>query len=208
MQRHLTSPRGPSPPRPAMENPGKGTMRERTACNASTPGHLGGTSDGAQHAPAGQRQNPPPGDSRGFLGGGLVLAGEGSCHPIQVLEEESTSPCYEACSGAGSQPDNSTSQSCCCLEPDAPSKARLSFTNHDAGASRSFCRAWAPPQPVLVRSHCPEELYKTRLGPKTHMKGKGKQKHQEGREHIRGETAPSIAARLLPLARHPPGLSW
>lgn len=29
---------------------------------------------------------------REFLGGGLVLAGEGSCHPIEVLEEESTSP--------------------------------------------------------------------------------------------------------------------
>jgi len=106
------------------------------------------------------------------MGGGLVLAEEGSCHPIQVWEEESTSPRQEAHSAAGSQPDSSTGLSCCCLEPNALSKARLSFTNHDAGASRRFCRAQGPPQPALVKSHCPEELYKTRLGPETHAKGK------------------------------------
>lgn len=48
---------------------GKGMIRERKACNASTPRHPGVMSDvmsdRAQHTPAGQRQRPPPG---GFLG--------------------------------------------------------------------------------------------------------------------------------------------
>lgn len=82
----------PSPPRQTVENTCKGVMRERTACNASIPGHPNVTSDHAQHAPARQRQRPAPGGPERVPGGSLVLAGEGSFHPIQVLEKESTSP--------------------------------------------------------------------------------------------------------------------
>lgn len=52
MQRPLASPRAPSPARPAAKNPGKGATRERTACNASTPGHPDVMPDHAQHTPA------------------------------------------------------------------------------------------------------------------------------------------------------------